>query len=193
MFFESPRFPESISKGAKGGPCFSTDLVRMNSGRVKRNVNWPDPVRKYDVSHGIKTRAEFEALLAFFLAVKGMGNEFRFKDWSDCSADRSSGIVSSGRLFKRYSAGALEYERMVAKPVAGTVKLYLDVTLLDPASYLLDPATGMLSGIDDLQGVLSWEGEFDVPAAFSTDVMEAVIESSGIYSWEGILIEEVLL
>lgn len=191
MFHESPRFPEAISKGAKGGPCFSTEVVVLNSGRKRKNIVWPDPIRKYDVSHGVKSQAEFEEILSFFLIVKGMGNEFRFKDWSDCTADISNGLIISGRLCKRYSIGGLSYDREIAKPVEGTVRIYLDGELLHESDYQLDHSTGILSGMENPEGFLSWEGEYDVPAAFSTDIMQAVIESPGIYSWEGILIEEV--
>ncbi|MHB1098248.1 MAG: DUF2460 domain-containing protein [Burkholderiales bacterium] len=190
MFFESPRFPEAISRGAKGGPGFSTEVVALNSGRKQKNINWPDPVRKYDVSHGIRTQQEFDELLAFFLVIKGMGHEFRYKDWSDYRV--TNGPIAASQLLKRYFSGPLSYDRVIAKPVPGTARLYLDGEALPDSGYSIDAATGRIGWtMPEPEGVLSWSGEFDVPCAFSTDLMQAVIESSGIYSWEEILVEEV--
>ena len=82
-FFESPRFPERISLEARGGPGFATDVVTVESGREKRNARWAYPRHQWDVSHAVRTEAQYKPLHDHFMSAKGRANGFRFKDFTD--------------------------------------------------------------------------------------------------------------
>jgi len=92
-FIETARFPTNISKGALGGPQFSTDIVGTTSGFEKRNINWAKSKAKYEVSHAVRTEAEYAQLLAFFNMTRGRANGFRFKDWMDYKVASTEGRV----------------------------------------------------------------------------------------------------
>jgi uncharacterized protein (TIGR02217 family) len=93
-FIEDARFPTNISKGALGGPQFSTDIVSTASGFEKRNINWAKSKAKYEVSHAVRTEAEYAQLLAFFNIARGRANGFRFKDWMDYKVSSTEGRVT---------------------------------------------------------------------------------------------------
>jgi uncharacterized protein (TIGR02217 family) len=129
MFLETPRFPENISRGAVGGPGFSTSVVTVVSGREKRLSRRPFGLCAYDVSHGVRDAAQMAQLVAFFRIAQGRSNGFRFKDWLDFTVAHDTGRLGSGngtggpvyQLGKRYAIGSEAVLRPIEKPVAGQV------------------------------------------------------------------------
>lgn len=69
--FLETQFPADISYGATGGPTYSTDVVTMFSGHEQRNSNWSKPKAKYNIATGVKTEAQWRALISFFRVCKG--------------------------------------------------------------------------------------------------------------------------
>jgi len=90
-FIENARFPTNISKGALGGPQFNTGVIAVSSGYENRNINWNKSRAKYEVSHAVRTEAEYAQLLAFFNMTRGRAYGFRFKDWMDYRVSSSEG------------------------------------------------------------------------------------------------------
>lgn len=86
MSFAEAQFPADISYGATGGPVFLTDVVATVSGHEQRNSKWAQARARYNVASGVKTEAQWQALIAFFRARRGKAVGFRFKDWSDFKA-----------------------------------------------------------------------------------------------------------
>ena len=122
-FLESPRFPEKISFGATGGPEFKTDIAAVLSGVETRNRNWTQARLRYDVAHAARLPEQYNTLRSFFYAVGGMASGFRFKDWSDYTVTASQGVLvlvsgSIYQLYKRYSAGSTNYDRIIQKPIS---------------------------------------------------------------------------
>lgn len=148
-FIESPRFPEDINYGATGGPTFSTDVIVVKSGGEKRNKNWSDPLYKFECAHGVKTQAQLNDLIRFFMTTKGRANGFRFKDWSDFTvAEDESHLELNGnnvlQLYKKYElVGNTQYNRKIIKTVASTFKLYRN-SVLD-ANVTIDDTTGIIT------------------------------------------------
>ena len=50
MAFHEVRFPDAISRGARGGPERRTQVVELASGDEERNASWANSRRRYDVS-----------------------------------------------------------------------------------------------------------------------------------------------
>lgn len=195
-FIESPRFPDLVSFGALGGPGYQTDVVEVNSGAESRNQRWSMGRCQYEVSHAARLPTAYNALIAFFRNAKGRANAFRFKDWSDFSATASEGRFTSlssttFQMVKRYTSGSASEDRIITKPVSGTVTV-TGGTLLS-VNYTTGIVT-MTSGTPT-----SWSGEFDVPCRFDIDVMKGEIidksKRSGrnkfIMGWQSIPIIEV--
>ena len=191
MSFVEVQFPTDISYGANGGPIFMTDVVSTVSGHEQRNSKWSQSRAKYNAASGIKTEAQWQALIAFFRARRGMAIGFRFKDWSDYKAENQP-LKSLGgndyQLVKQYVSGAAVYERDISKPVTGTVKLYED-SILQASGWSIDSATGIIT--TSLSGTLSADFEFDVPVRFDTDEMSISMDSFDAGNWGSIPLIEV--
>src|SRR5690625_2750389 len=71
MAFHEVRFPENISRGARGGPERRTQIVELASGDEERNASWANSRRRYDVAYGICCTDDLAAVVAFFEARNG--------------------------------------------------------------------------------------------------------------------------
>lgn len=197
MTFAEIRFPEDISYGSSGGPGFSTSIVVTEGGNEKRNARWQQARARYNVAHGVKTKAQLEALIAFFRARKGRAYGFRFKDWSDFEGlgqilGTGDGSRKDFQLVKTYTSGSASDTRIIRKPVAGSVKIYVNALLLS-SGVSVNTATGMVSFTTaPASGTLiSADFEFDVPVRFDTDTLSASLEAYGVHSWLDIPLVEV--
>ena len=137
MAFHEVRFPDNISRGARGGPERRTQVVELASGDEERNASWANSRRRYDVAYGIRRADDLATAVAFFEARNGRLHGFRYKDWADyksalpsqaiTSTDQQigtgTGSLQTFQLAKRYTSGAQTWVRTVAKPVAGTVRV----------------------------------------------------------------------
>src|SRR4029079_473561 len=121
-------FPDAVARGATGGPGFSTNVVTLGSGAGARNIQWADARGEWNISTGIRSRAEMQAVIAHFYIVKGRGYSFRFKDWNDFSAAAVpilEVMAPHWQLVKRYNIGGFEHVRAITKPVLDTVTCQL--------------------------------------------------------------------
>ena len=137
MAFHEVRFPDDISRGARGGPERRTQIVELASGDEERNASWADSRRRYDAAYGIRRADDLAAVVAFFEARNGRLHGFRWKDWGDWKSGLPStpttpidqalgtgdGTTKTFQLVKRYESGAQAWMRRIGKPVAGTVRV----------------------------------------------------------------------
>ncbi len=198
-FYESPRFPDRIAYGAAGGPEFSTEVVRTYKGGESRNGAWAYPRHSWDVSQGINGDADFAALRAFFMAARGRLHGWRFKDWADFTATHAEGVVTgltstTFQLVKRYTSGSQSLDRVIYKPVTGTVEIKVSGIV---TAATVDTVTGIVTiGSAPSASAVTWSGEFDVPMRFDTDRLQARIQARNrtdglLHAWESIPIVEV--
>jgi len=197
MVFAEVQFPQDISYGSSGGPEYATDIVISQSGYEQRNVGWEQARARYNVAHGVKTKTQLDALIAFFRARKGRAYGFRFKDWTDYQATGETigagdGSTTQFQLVKRYVSGSVSETRTIKKPVSGTVQIYANGTV-QTSGVSTDTATGLVtftaapaSGV-----VISASYQFDVPVRFDADRLSATLEAYGIQSWLDIPLVEV--
>lgn len=192
--FDLVRLPDDIEQGAKGGPEFQTTITTLATGIEQRNVDWPTPRIKWDISYGMQSKDDYQRFTQFFRARYGRARGFLFKDWSDYSAanvnigtgqDEVRGtpvppavigpIITPQRLdfqlYKYYTDGTYSTSRKITRPVASTVKVYVDGvqkttgwTLISGGiirfNTLFAPHTGE---------VVTATFEFDVPVRFDSD------------------------
>jgi uncharacterized protein (TIGR02217 family) len=153
----------------------------------------------WDVASGLKKQAQIDELIAFFRARRGKAYGFRFKDWTDYEATgqllgTGDGVQTQFQLLKHYPSGSVIEVRTITKPVAGTVKIYLDgIEQLSGCS--VDTTTGLVTfGTQPALGVeITGDFEFDVPVRFDTDHMAVTIETYRLHTWQQIPIVEVRL
>ena len=206
MAFHEIRFPDNISRGARGGPERRTQVVELASGDEERNASWANSRRRYDVAYGIRRADDLAAVVAFFETRNGRLHGFRYKDWADYKSSLPSqvitatdqqigtgtGSLTSFQLSKRYSSGAQSWTRTVAKPVPGTVRVALGM-VEQMSGWTLDAATGLVTFITAPgMGVIVRAGfEFDVPVRFDTDMLDVILDIERLGSITSIPLLEV--
>ena len=187
-FIESPRFPDDISMGSRGGPEWATNVVEQDSGSESRNQRWSYPRHKYDVAYGTNTIERLENLLYYHHVVAGKAVGFRYKDWldyksckriatpaaTDCAIGTGTGALAAFQLFKTYTQGVYVRSRKILKPIASTVLIAIAGSVKTAGThYNLADTTGIVtftSGNIPSAGQAVTAGfEFDVPVRFDTD------------------------
>ena len=206
MAFHEVRFPDNISRGARGGPERRTQIVEMASGDEERNGSWADSRRRYDASYGVRKADDLAAVTAFFEARRGRLYGFRWKDWADyksglpsASPAASDQIIGTGtgaattfQLVKRYTSGAQSWTRTITKPVAGTVALTLN-GVPQITGWTVNTTTGVVTfAAAPAPGVAITAGfEFDVPVRFDTDTLDVTLDFERLGSITSIPLIEV--
>ena len=192
MAFHEVRFPDNISRGARGGPERRTQIVELASGDEERNASWANSRRRYDVAYGIRRADDLAAVVAFFEARNGRLHGFRFKDWGDhksClpsgtpsptdqSIGTGDGTTTAFQLVKRYASGAQSWTRAIAKPVTGK---RAHRAWRGGAALRLGPSTPRLASSPSSAapgaGVAITAGfVFDVPVRFDTDALDVTLD-----------------
>lgn len=167
-----------------GGPEYSTDVVEVQSGHEKRNVNWAASRGRWELGERRIRRAELEALIAFFRTVKGRAYGFRFRDWADYQASIATGRLGTlgqgtglptYQLVKRYALGSQTEDRAIKKPVSGTVTVYRNGVAVafgaGPGQVSLDTATGLVTFVaDDSKAIQSITVGTTTQVTFSASV-----------------------
>ena len=206
MAFHEVRFPDNISRGARGGPERRTQIVEMASGDEERNGSWADSRRRYDASYGIRKADDLAAVTAFFEARRGRLYGFRWKDWADYKSGLPSantaandqpigsgtGAATSFQLVKLYVSGAQSWTRTITKPAAGTVALALNgVTQI--TGWTVNTGTGVLTfAAAPAPGIAITAGfEFEVPVRFDTDTLDVTLDFERLGSITSIPLIEV--
>jgi uncharacterized protein (TIGR02217 family) len=172
-------------------------VVATGSGHEKRNVNWSEARGRWDVASGLKKQVQIDELIAFFRARRGKAYGFRFKDWTDYKATgqllgTGDDALTQFHLVKHYPSGSVIEVRTITKPVAGTVKVYLD-SVEQLSGWSVDTTTGLVtfSTAPTLGVEVTADFEFDVPVRFDTDHMAVTIETYRLHAWQQIPIVEL--
>lgn len=183
MAFHKIRFPLDVSLGARGGPERVTDIVTLSSGREERNSRWAQSRRRYNAAYGVKSRADMQAVLAFFEERRGRFHSFLWRDALDHSSNgqqplgTGDGETVGFQLMKRYGASFDPYLRVITKPVAESVVVFVDgVATL---TFEVNDKSGIVTfNVAPGEGaVLTASFEFDVPVRFDTDRLDVELTS----------------
>lgn len=190
--FHEVRFPDTISRGSSGGPRRRTDIVTLRSGYEERNSIWADSRREYDAGLGIRDVDDLYAVLEFFEARAGRLYGFRWKDWADYKTESPSSsilsitqVIGTGdgtetqfQLSKSYVSGGVTYERIIKKPVMGTVRIVHGSQVMLPNDPAINYETGVVTfNTAPAAGVVIRAGfEFDVPVRFKDDYIDITID-----------------
>lgn len=195
MAFKDMRMPDRICEQFSGGPTFLTTIARARAGYVWTNVNRDDAIWQYESSNVLHDDGLREALIAFFLVLRGMANTFRFRDhirywhgmsWSgstlafDAAADvpvfaTGDGTTTAFQLYIPYTAGGEVYLRKITKP--GKIetgytgpRIYFG-NVQQNSGWTLNYSTGIVTfNTPPPNGTaIKWAGLFDIHARFASD------------------------
>jgi uncharacterized protein (TIGR02217 family) len=189
--FHEILFPLDIALKSAGGPERKTEIVALGSGAEERNARWAHSRRRYDAGYGVKTFDALSQVVAFFEERRGRLYGFRWRDRLDHSSaapganisplDQAIGTGDGAQtefpLLKTYGAAHAPYQRPIAKPVAGSVRVAVGgVEQTQGVAFSCDAATGVvtfLAGHVPGAGAAVRAGFlFDVPVRFDTDYLE---------------------
>lgn len=187
MAFHDVRLPVDVERGAQGGPGFKTTVMILGGGFEKRNIEWSRARGSWDIGYGIDKKSAYVTVKDFFYARQGRAHSFRFKDWSDFEIGTPGNPVvfaigdSSTTIFqlkKRYSSGGVNYDRIIEKPIASTVEIYVNSVLQTVTThYTIDASTGLITFVSAPGAVnIAAACEFDVPVRFDTDKLDINVE-----------------
>jgi uncharacterized protein (TIGR02217 family) len=180
------RLSRDIEVRAIARPRYATDIIELESGSEFRVPRWRYPKFSFEFnlqpgdpndrsSYENQTLQEF---IDLWHAAGGMGDTFKFRHWSDFSAEEQEigvgdGVTRTFQLFKNYSAGAVTRQRKITRPVLDTVTVYVEGV---PTAVTIDYATGgvtfAVAPIDS--ALITADFEFDVPVRFDSDELELV-------------------
>jgi uncharacterized protein (TIGR02217 family) len=201
--FIDERFPVSLSYGSSGGPGFQTSLFQVDSGVEYAQPDWDRLRAKYVVEFEYVPKADLDAVENFFYAARGQGLGFRFKDWNDYQITQQNvvvgdGVTTSFQLFKRYRSGPAFFDRMIRKPVRGSInEMFLDgVQQILNRDFFVNYATGALTfTVPPARGAIGYIPyiEFDIPVRFATDEFEVSAEDHDQYSISSLELIEILV
>ena len=206
MAFHEVRFPDDISRGARGGPERRTQVVELASGDEERNASWADSRRCYDAACRIRRADDLAAVVAFFEARNGRLHGFRWKDWGDFKSSLPStpvtpidqtlgtgdGATTAFQLVKRYESSSQAWVRRIVKPVTGTARVARGgVEAL--SGWSVNATSGVVTfAAAPGAGVLVTAGfEFDVPVRFDTDRLDVTWDLDRLGSIASIPLVEV--
>lgn len=201
-FIETPRFPDNMAYGSRGGPVYSTAVTVVQSGFEQRNTLWAQARHEYDASFAIKSRADIEAVRDFFNAMRGRFHGFRFKDFFDFTSAADNGTptdtdqsIGTGdaaevdfQLVKNYIKGTETLVRDIKKPVTGTVVVAVNGSPITEGpgagEFQVDTTTGIITfGTAPAGAAAITAGyEFDVPVRFDSDDMPVVYDAFDVQS-----------
>jgi uncharacterized protein (TIGR02217 family) len=186
MSFHEVRFPTGIARGATGGPQRLTEIVTLSSGHEERNTRWAQSRRRYNAGLGVRSVDDLHQVLTFFEARRGRLHAFRWKDHADFKSCPPSQAVSAldqqigtgdgsttgFQLIKNYADVAGDYQRIISKPVTGSVMVAVNGVV--DASVIIDDVTGIVTfqTAPASGATISAGFEFDVPVRFDTDRLE---------------------
>ena len=206
MAFHEVRFPDNISRGARGGPERRTQVVELASGDEERNASWADSRRRYDIAYGIRRADDLASVVAFFEARNGRLHGFRYKDWADYKSALPSqaisptdqqigtgtGSLQTFQLSKRYTSGAQTWVRTITKPVAGTIRVALGM-VEQMSGWTVDTTTGVITFTTAPAGGVAVRAgfEFDVPVRFDSDTLDVTLDFERLGSITAIPLLEI--
>lgn len=189
--FHEALFPLDISLRSGGGPSRSTEIVTLGSGREERNARWLHSRRRYDAGYGVKTFEALASVVAFFEERRGRLYGFRWRDRLDHSSalpgaavtpfdqtiGTGDGVTASFMLTRAYGDVHAPYQRPIAKPVAGSVRIAVGgVEAAAGVAFTCDPTTGevtfMPAHVPAAGATITAGYLFDVPVRFDTDYLE---------------------
>lgn len=189
--FHEVLFPLDVALKSAGGPERRTEIVALGSGREERNARWAHSRRRYDAGYGVKTLEALGAVVAFFEERRGRLHGFRWRDRLDHASavpgaavtptdqviGTGDGTTAAYQLVKTYGGLYAPYQRPIAKPVPGSVRIAVAETEMEEgADFAVDAATGVITfeeGHEPVDGAAITAGFlFDVPVRFDTDYLE---------------------
>ena len=185
--FHDVTFPEDVSWGSSGGPQFKTHVFTSFRGFEKRNIEWSQPMMRFNVAFGVKTDDQMLRLIDFFNARQGQANGFRYKNWANFKIQNAPIATGDGYstrlpLYKFYGFnGARHYKRLrkIARGSVRGVQLYIEPGT-EGVDYTIDYDSGEIAVHEPIpygKPIYAQNLEFHEPVRFTDDNIQIIIDA----------------
>lgn len=159
-FHDDIRLPVDIDRHPTGGPQFNTTILKLFSGKERRNKNWQRSLGTWTIAYGETEKSNLIDIINTFYAVNGQADGFRLKDWSDfqigdtLGGDTSTkqaigtgdGINNIFQIYKSYSMGSTTFLRIITRPVVGTLRVFIGSSeKIISVDWTVDFTTGLIT------------------------------------------------
>jgi uncharacterized protein (TIGR02217 family) len=196
MFIEE-LFPLTLAKKIVGGLEFHTTTINNLSGVENRNINWPLPKNRYNISKNLYSSKDIEIIQTWFRVTRGKAIGFRFRDALDYSGQKEligigNNQQSSFQLKKFYNIGKYNFVRKIIKPTIGSVKIYIDEQLTEADINIKNGLISLPTPPKDKQEIRA-DFQFDIPVRFNSDLLQTSYHSFNLYRIEQLELVEILL
>ncbi|WP_245428729.1 DUF2460 domain-containing protein [Rhodoplanes elegans] len=150
---------------------------------------------KYRIELKVVADADAEAAVlrfSLFRARKGRAYGFRFRDWNDFeAAGEPLGATAEPlvwQLFKQYVSGSSAEQRVITKPVAGSVVVRIGGT---PVAVTVNHLNGKVTFAAAPGAQPYADFQFDVAVRFDTDHLPVVAVDYHIHQVSSIVVVEI--
>lgn len=189
--FDEVSLPIKYAYGSTGGPGFSTSIiVNPDSAQEQRIARRNQPQHRFDLSASVRSLEDLATIRDFVNARRGPARGWRLK----CREEYSSAAVGSSdpgvrdvligtgdasetqfQLFKPYTSGLVTVNWTVRKPIAGTVRVWVNaVEQTSGVHFTVDTTTGVVTFTAAPGNGLDVEAsfEFEYPVRFGKEIDE---------------------
>jgi uncharacterized protein (TIGR02217 family) len=207
-FFNAAPYPSAVfpiePTAMHVRPRWQSTDIRTKSGARQTNAEWSDQLRLYNITPGIRTLSDFNAVLRHHNAMRGMVHAFPLTDRTLYKVSvaeafgTGDGSTTAFQLKIDEGNAANSYIREIYKPKSGTLAIYKNALLQTVTThYTVDYATGIVTFTSAPANGLSltWTGEFYIPVHYLTDEIDAslfvwVDGGKQLVSGQDIILEE---
>jgi uncharacterized protein (TIGR02217 family) len=206
MAFLETRLDAKITQGVTFTEAVpGRTIARLPNGRLYQNFTAAMPLTSCDLSHGVRTAAEYQAVLDAWYIVSFTPYEgLRVKNWRDFQATAANTTLtfitgSTWQLQRLHSFGGIQFKRDIKKPCASpSIVITRNRSgSFTTASATVDTTTGIATISGHVGGdTYTWAGEFDIPMTFTANEWSASLDGGGgaVYAVSGtIQMEEIRL
>jgi uncharacterized protein (TIGR02217 family) len=166
-------------------------FVRLASGKTKQNFQASAPLTLCDLSHGVRSAAEYQTLLdAWYVVMFTPYEGLRVRNWRDYIATQDNsrctfvtGSTTVLQLQRVHTFGGQTYLRSIKKPCAAPAPVVYRTRTGATSSIAasVETTTGLATISGHVEGdTYTWAGEFDLPMTFSANEWRASLEVSTI-------------
>ena len=200
-------FPTGIGFGSTSQSVWNRRRVSTPAGYVQSNQLFSQAKMRYDIASGIKSLDDCHELIRFFNVIQANDATVLFLDktdykscaplttaaFNDCPLGTPDGVTTAFQLYKRYSAGGLNYDRKITRPINGTMLIGKNGSAIG-SGFTINYNTGVVtfSVAPLITDTITWGGHFYVPVDFQEDSLDWVLDKFRSGSLDGITLEEVI-
>lgn len=197
MIIDATRLPVDVERGVRGGPQFSTTVLRTDGGSLSTNQNWTYPLYRGQVGYGIQSKDNLHDVLKFFYARRGRLRGFLFRDWSDYEFNMDqigtgNGSATDFQCARIYTDSVLNFTRPITRPIEDGLAVYDNNVEVSLSAWSLISGGIIRFTTPPTNGhSIKITGFFDVPVHFAQDGLDLEMEIWNAGSIPNIPIEEV--